>query len=221
MRSFRSPRALAPRSGQTFVCEDHDAEDAQLAGRALAGERGAEEAIYRRHVGYVAGMVLRLVVDQAETEDIVQDTFALALEKLPRLRHLPSLRAWLARIAVSQVHRRFRRRRLLRMLGLDRGEDPAAALERVAAPDAGPDVRSELAALGRVLHALPIAQRIAWSLRYVEGATLEEVASSCACSLATAKRRIAAADEHVRARVCVSDGAPVPLTRRRRSEVWP
>jgi len=118
------------------------------------------------------------------------------------------------------VHRRFRRRRLLRLVGLDRREDPAAALDRIAAPDAGPDVRSDLASLGRILHALPIAERIAFSLRYVEGATLDEVASSCACSLATAKRRIAAAERHVRARIRVSDCAPpLPLASRRRSEV--
>jgi RNA polymerase sigma-70 factor (ECF subfamily) len=220
MRSFRSPRGLQPRSDPDVVEKGDDGEDARLVERALAGERSAEEAIYKRHVGYVAGMVLRLLLDQAETEDIVQDTFALALEELPRLRHLPLLRAWLARIAVSQVHRRFRRRRLLRLLGLDRSEDPAAALERIAAPDAGPDVRSELASLGRMLHALPIAQRIAWSLRYVEGATLEEVASTCACSLATAKRRIAAAEKHVRARVRVPDGGTL-LHLQGRSEVRP
>jgi RNA polymerase sigma-70 factor (ECF subfamily) len=118
------------------------------------------------------------------------------------------------------VHRRFRRRRLLRSLGFDRSEDPAAALERIAAPDAGPEVRSELASLGRILHVLPIVERIAFSLRHIEGATLDEVASSCGCSLATAKRRIAAAERHVRARIRMSDCAPpLPLARRRCSEV--
>jgi RNA polymerase sigma-70 factor (ECF subfamily) len=34
--------------------------------------------------------------------------------------------------------------------------------------------------------------RIAWTLRYVEREKLEEVARLCGCSLATAKRRIAA-----------------------------
>jgi RNA polymerase sigma-70 factor, ECF subfamily len=222
MRSLRSLRRLQPPCDPDSPEKGDDAEDAQLVERALAGDRGAEEAIYKRHVGYVAGMVLRLLVDQAETEDIVQDTFALALQELPRLRQRSSLRAWLAQIAVSQVHRRFRRRRLLRLLGLDRSEDPAAALERIAAPDASPDVRSELAFLGRLLHELPIAQCIAWSLRYVEGATLEEVASACACSLATAKRRIAAADKQVRAMVRVADGGrPLPFARPRRSEVRP
>lgn len=208
MRSFRSPRPLEPRSEQGSPGQDDGAADTQLVEGALAGDRSAEEAIYRRHVRYIAGVVLRLLLDATETEDVVQDTFTLALQELPRLRRLPSLRPWLAQIAVSQVHRRLRRRRLLRLLGLDRSDDPAAAFERIAAPDAGPEVLTELASLGRLLHALPVGQRIAWSLRHVEGATLGEVASACDCSLATAKRRIAAAEKHVRAGVRVSTGDP-------------
>lgn len=220
MRPLRSPGGLRPERAETFPSKTDGAEDAQLVERALAGDRSAEESIYKRHVGSLAGLVLRLVVDQAETEDIVQDTFAVAFQELPRLRRVSSLRAWLARIAVSQVHRRFRRRRLLRLLRLESGVDPAAALDRVAAPDAGPEVRSELASLGRSLQALPVAERIAWSLRYIEGATLEEVAATCACSLATAKRRIAAAEKHVRTRLGGFDwSTPLPLVRRRRSEV--
>jgi RNA polymerase sigma-70 factor (ECF subfamily) len=38
-----------------------------------------------------------------------------------------------------------------------------------------------------------VEHRVAWTLRYVEGEKLERVAEHCGCSLATAKRRIAAA----------------------------
>jgi RNA polymerase sigma-70 factor (ECF subfamily) len=189
---------------------DGGAEDAVLVERACAGDRSAEEAIYRRHVKFVAGMVQRLLVNPAETEDAVQDTFALALEQLPRLREKEALRGWLTQIAISQVHRRFRRRRLLHFLGLD-GGDATATLETIASPDASPDVRSDLAVLGRILRELPVNQRIGWSLRHIEGASLEEVASACHCSLATAKRRISSADKRVRAEVCLSESV-VSLT---------
>ena len=45
----------------------------------------------------------------------------------------------------------------------------------------------------QVLDQLPVDQKIAWTLRHVEGDSLESVAERCGCSLATAKRRIAAA----------------------------
>jgi RNA polymerase sigma-70 factor (ECF subfamily) len=45
----------------------------------------------------------------------------------------------------------------------------------------------------RLLDELPANERLAWTLRHIEGEQVEAVASLCGCSLATAKRRIAAA----------------------------
>jgi RNA polymerase sigma-70 factor (ECF subfamily) len=42
---------------------------------------------------------------------------------------------------------------------------------------------------------------VAWTLRHVEGESLEEVAVLCDCSLATAKRRIASAHEKIKQRL--------------------
>jgi RNA polymerase sigma-70 factor (ECF subfamily) len=182
---------------------DGDPDDGELVARACSGDRVAEAAIYRRYAGYLSGMVLRLGGSASEAEDILHDTFVLALEELPRLRSGTALRPWLARIAVTQLHRRFRRRRLLRLLGMDRGE--VVPLDAIASPDAGPEIRAQLAALGRALAELSPNERIAWSLRHVEGATLEEVADACACSLATAKRRLQAASVHLRGRVQMAD----------------
>jgi RNA polymerase sigma-70 factor (ECF subfamily) len=91
----------------------------------------------------------------------------------------------------------------MRLLGLDRGADDAT-LAALAAPGTNPDQRAELALVDRALEAVSANVRIAWMLRMVEGLELTEVASACGCSLATAKRRIAAADVAVRAHV----GAP-------------
>jgi RNA polymerase sigma-70 factor (ECF subfamily) len=171
--------------------------DGDLVLRAKAGDRAAEEAIYRRHVRYIAGMVARLLDNRAEAEDCVQETFAIALERLGAVRDGDALRAWIARIAVSQVRRRYRKRRLLRMLGLDGGADDAV-LEGSAWTGASPEVAADVARIHALLVSLPVEQRIAWSLRHVEGLSLGEVAEGCACSLATVKRRIAAADTRVR-----------------------
>jgi RNA polymerase sigma-70 factor (ECF subfamily) len=177
--------------------------------RARAGDRAAEETIYRWHVAYVAGMVLRLLANRTEAEDVVQDTFVIAFGQLSTLRDPGAVRPWLAQIAVNEVRHRLRKRRLMQLLGLRPGGD-AVDFDSIAAPSVGAETRTELAALGRLLGTLPANQRIAWSLRYVEGATLEEVALTCACSLATAKRRIAAAHRRVRAVLHVGATA-VPL----------
>lgn len=167
--------------------------DAELVARALGGDRWSRDVLYRRHAHYLLAVAVRLLSSRSEGEEIVQDTFVVGFEQLCTLRDPAAVRPWLAQIAVSLVRRRLRRDRLLRFLGLDRGLEDAT-LEALAAPTLRPDDRAELALADRVLRRLPADRRIAWMLRRVEGLPLAEVAAVCDCSLATAKRRVAAAD---------------------------
>ena len=121
------------------------------------------------------------------------DAFLSALRDLGRLSDGARFGSWLMSIAVHQAHRRFRRRRLLARLGLDRGADDAR-LEQIADPALSPELRSQLGRLDRALAQLPTELRLAWMLRHVEGCELSEAAEQCGCSLATVKRRIGRAD---------------------------
>lgn len=184
---------------------DEPIADAELVVRTRSGDRWAEETLFRRHFGAVAGVVTRLLGDPHEAEDVVQETFQSAMTELGTLREPAAFRAWLTQIAVRKVHRRFRRRRLLRALGFDASQ-PDAGLAELVSSDASPEQRAELALLDRVLDRLPAAERVAWMLRCVDGMRLEEVAVACGCSLATTKRRIAAAHSVVRAHLAFDDG---------------
>jgi RNA polymerase sigma-70 factor (ECF subfamily) len=170
--------------------------DAELVRRIGQGDRWAEEAFYRRYVALVHGTVRRLLGRAGEAEDVVQETFATAFEIFSQLRTPESARQWLMQIAVRKVHRRFRQRRFLRTLGLDRSADDAP-LEQMAPADSSAKARLELTMLNEALSKLGTAERIAWMLRHVEGHSLDEVATQCGCSLATVKRRICAAHMHV------------------------
>jgi RNA polymerase sigma-70 factor (ECF subfamily) len=167
--------------------------DEELVRRALAGDRWGREMLYRRHAGSLLGMTVRLLANRREAEEIVQDTFVTAFEQLGTLREPAAVRGWLGQIAVNLVRRRFRRARLMRFLGLDRGADDAT-LESLADPGVSTDQRAELALVDRLLRGMKPALRLAWMLRRVDGLELGEVASLCECSLATIKRRIAEAD---------------------------
>lgn len=182
-----------PRSDPTPLLEPID--DVELVARLASGDPWAKEALYRKYVQAIFGLALRLSGHRADAEDIVQDTFAEALRDIGKVRDRGALRSWLMSVAVHQVHRRFRRRRLLRMLGLDRDDEPA--LSALASSDVSAEQRLELRLLGQVLATLPADERLAWSLRYVEGCSLDEVARYCDCSLATAKRRIGRAQRGV------------------------
>lgn len=194
------PRAeVAPRAAGSRVLLP-DVPDEALVERVARGDGWAEEVVYRRHAPAVLGVARRLLANQAEAEDVTQDTFVTAFEIWSQLRDPQRLRQWLLQIAVRKVHRVFRRRRLLRALGFG-GPDDVDTLEQWAHPRASTEVRAELALLDKALRTLTPAQRIAWMLRHVEGLSLDEVAYECSCSLATAKRRIAAAQKSLGALV--------------------
>ena len=84
------------------------------------------------------------------------------------------------------------------MSSTSRGEP--VDLDAIASPDASPHVRAQLAQIYALLRTLSADDRIAWTLRYIEGHELESVAELTRCSLATVKRRISRAqqflDEH-------------------------
>jgi RNA polymerase sigma-70 factor (ECF subfamily) len=185
--------------------EEHpetDASDEALVQGVRSGDRQCKKQLYLRHVDYVAGMSARLLRSIEAAEDVVQDTFAIAFSKIASLRDPAAFRGWLASIAVSQVHRRLAQRRLLRIVGLDRGLDDAP-LDELAREDLSVEARSELAALDFVLQQLPPRERVAWMLRYVEGEPVDAVAEACGCSRATVKRWIARADERIRQHVSI------------------
>ncbi len=157
--------------------------DADLVRRALEGHAPAFRRIYDRHQAYVAKIAWRLLRRGELVEDLVQETFLIAFETMPRLREPDRLRSWLGAIAARRAGRvldQTRRRRNLDLLipnDSKRGTQPA----------------DEVSTLYQALDALAPTVRTPWILAKLEGLQLIEVAQVCECSLATVKRRIAKA----------------------------
>lgn len=148
------------------------------------------DAIYRRYGRYVAAVILRLDGRTAELEDLVQEVFLEAARGIGSLRDGAAAKGWLATIAVRTVRRRLRVRRARRFFGLDAGGSDSS-YEALLDPGASPHEKTLIATVFRFLDDMPVADRIAFSLRHVQGESLESVAELCGCSLATANRRIA------------------------------
>ena len=163
------------------------------------GPLDLEEA-FARFAPYVASIGLRILGRRDEVDDLVQDVFLVAARGLESLRDPSATKAWLATVAVRTARKKLRRRRLKMMLSLDHAPD----YEDVTDPAASPEVRAMLKSIYGTLDRLPADERIAWSLRYVEGEKLDRIALLCGCSLATAKRRINRAQETIRK--AVADG---------------
>lgn len=147
--------------------------------------------LYADYAQLVAWFASRLLTRPEEVEDVVQEVFVIAASNLPNLTDPPKIRGWLKTVTLRRVGRRLRWARLRARLGI--GPAPSDAIELVSAVQASPEDRAVLRQLFRVLGGLPVELRIAWTLRHMHEEPLEAVAELAGCSLATAKRRIAAA----------------------------
>jgi RNA polymerase sigma-70 factor (ECF subfamily) len=157
------------------------------------------DELFTRYAPYVAKIGLRLLGRDHEVDDLVQDVFLAAHRGLRQIREREAIKGWLATVTVRLARRRLRARRIRTFLHLD-GEPEYTA--DVADEAASPEQRTMLAAVYGALDRLPVDHRLAWSLRYIEGEQLENVAVLCNCSLATAKRRIKAAHAAIQEVVC-------------------
>lgn len=185
-RAEEKQRSAAPTNLQ-------ERDDAELVALARAGQSSAFEALYRRHSPYAMALAVRVQGSATDVEDIVHDSFLKVHDRLDELRSGASFRAWLSSVVVSHVRTRLRKRRFFGVFG---GRDEEGLdLDAIVAEDASPEVRAQLAQVYAHLLKASIDQRICWTLRFIEGRKLEDVALIAGCSLATAKRRIFAVQQ--------------------------
>jgi RNA polymerase sigma-70 factor (ECF subfamily) len=156
--------------------------------------------LFRRFSPYVARIGLRLLGRAHDVDDLVQEVFLAAFKQRDQLRDAGAAKGWLAVVAVRTARRQLRRRRLRQFVGLDTGTPPLELQDQTLSPDE----RTLLARVYQILDHMNVDDRLAWTLRHVEGEKLEQVAQRCGCSLATAKRRIVAA--HAQLQAELSDG---------------
>jgi RNA polymerase sigma-70 factor (ECF subfamily) len=149
-----------------------------------------DDRLFLDYSPHVARLAYRLVGREGDVDDLVQDVFVAAWESMPLLDEPRAIRAWLSRVTVRLAGRRLRRRRLAQFFGFD-DEEPL----ELATSALSPESHAVMVQLYRRLDELPVAERLAWTLRHVEDESLEDVAALCGCSLATAKRRIARAQK--------------------------
>jgi RNA polymerase sigma-70 factor, ECF subfamily len=155
--------------------------DAELVALALAGRETAFALIMRRNNQRLFRMVRAILGNDAEAEDVVQETYLRAFAALDRWRAESSLATWLSRIALNDALAQVRRRRPT--VAFD--EAAEAAPSGVSGPfdhmlKPSPEALAAHAEMRRLLEdaidRLPASFRVVFILREVEQLSVEETA---------------------------------------------
>jgi RNA polymerase sigma-70 factor (ECF subfamily) len=164
---------------------DSQASDQSLVDAAARGDHAAFEALYRRHRDRVAGLAWSLTRDHDLSMDVLQETFAYLVRRLPTLRLSGRLTTFLypaVKHIVIDMHRRRGRETASGETGAI-AEAPQAGADKPAPPDAHE-------ALRRRVDALPDGQREVVVMRFAAGMSLEEIATALGVPLGTVKSRL-------------------------------
>jgi RNA polymerase sigma-70 factor, ECF subfamily len=171
-------------------------DDRHLRQRVLAGDRAAAGALFERHVDLLYEFVhYRLGGDRAAVEDVVADTFLVALESLESFDERASLHAWLCGIARNKIRSSRRKRRPMALEDVlaesDREIDAILAdVAREELPEAVLERRETRELVGATLSSLTPEYRAALIARYVEGRTVAEVAAAGGQNYKAAESRL-------------------------------
>jgi len=175
-------------------------DDAALVEALRAGHPGAAAAFYDRHAEHVRLTLRSILGPDEDIPDLLQEVFIRALDRVRKLREVDRLAAWLTTMAVFVARAQIRirtRRRWLRLFSPERTRP--AQLEQPSS-----DARRALHEVHAILDQMPVDERTAFVLRYLNRLPLRDAAEACDTSLATFKRRLARAEgrfrEAVRAR---------------------
>ena len=166
-----------------------DADHSAVA-RMAAGDQTALGEFYDRHGRAVYSLAFRILRDQRDAEEVVQDVFAQAWRESARYNtRRGSVMAWLMTLTRSRAVDRLRGRRSRPESAP--GADPRAEITDAAAladEQLAWSVRADL--VRAALDALPVLQRVAIELAFYEGLTHAEIAARLEEPLGTVKTRI-------------------------------
>jgi RNA polymerase sigma-70 factor, ECF subfamily len=170
---------------------ESQAEDLSCLRRVAAGDQEVAAGLYDRHSRPVYSLILRIVGDESEAEDVLQEVFAQAFRQAAR--YDPSrgpVAAWLLMMARSRSIDKVRAKRA--RVEVRTGE----VLTFDEMPGSQPDAASAMLdqeqtrLVRQALDDLPLMQRVAIELAYYEGLSHSQIADRLEQPLGTVKTRI-------------------------------
>lgn len=156
-------------------------EDLVWISEIRAGQRGSFSHLVRKYQKGLLRLTLRFVKDLATAEDVVQEAFMKAYERLDSFEGRSSFRSWMFQIAVNTAKNKLRERRD----GHSDIESVQISVPAVAEDDLMHGALARL--MAKSVELLPLKQRTALVLRVYEDMSFKEIAEIMECPYDTAK----------------------------------
>lgn len=161
--------------------------DKQLVAAWQKGDRSAFDLLFERHHARIYSVALGILRNEAEAEDVVQDTFIKAYRRIDQFRGDAAFQTWLISIAVNSARDRIRRRSVRRVLSLEILH-PAVLLRALGVgndPGTAMAEKEQRQSLWDAVDELPLRLRLPIILRYQQGLSCGEIAEALDLSLST------------------------------------
>jgi len=181
--------------------------DVALVERAKAGDEAAFEQLIRQYDRQIFRIARHITQNKEDAEDIVQDTFLKAYQKLHQFQGNSKFYTWLVRIAVNESLMRLRKRRNSKTVSMDEDVQTEEGSVPRDFADWTPDPEQQYGQgeLGEILRktiaGLPPGFRSVFTLRDVENLSTEETAEALGLSVPAVKSRLLRARLQLRERL--------------------
>lgn len=177
--------------------------DQVLVERVQRGDKKAFELLVSKYQRKLMRLVSRLVYDQAEAEDVVQEAFIKAYRALPNFRGESAFYTWLYRIGINTAknHLVTQGRRAPTSTDSDveeaEGFIDAEGLRDINTPESLLASKQIAETVNMAMSLLPDELRNAITLREIEGLSYDEIAEVMLCPIGTVRSRIFRAREAI------------------------
>lgn len=188
--------AMTPTAGNREI--DHE-----LVVRAQRGDKRAFGMLVDKYQRKLARLLSRMIRDQSEIEDVVQESFIKAYRALPNFRGDSAFYTWLYRIGINTAKNHLvslgRRPTVSTDIEIDDAEnfDSGDELRTTDTPESSMMTKQIAQTVNDTVEGLPEELRTAITLREIEGLSYEEIATIMGCPIGTVRSRIFRARETI------------------------
>jgi RNA polymerase sigma-70 factor, ECF subfamily len=197
-----SNTSMAEKPIQNLSAENREL-DQVLVARAQQGDKKAFGLLVEKYNRKLGRLLSRMIRDQAEVEDVVQESFIKAYRALHNFRGDSAFYTWLYRIGINTAKNYLvsmgRKPQVMQDVEIDDVEnfDEGIEMRTMDTPETALMTKEIAQTVNDTIASLPEELRTAISLRELEGLSYEDIALIMQCPIGTVRSRIFRARETI------------------------